>query len=77
MADTSIKQVPVKPLSMEVYHRENFGLDIIDVRLKIMKSNIVTVHPKTAKDDRADDMKDRKKTVSIQCLCVQGWLNNE
>ncbi|RQM12280.1 hypothetical protein DD237_005719 [Peronospora effusa] len=77
MTDTPIKQVPVKPLSMEFYHRENFGLDIIDVRLNIMKSNIVTVHSKTAKDDRADDMKDHKKSVSIQRLSVQGWLNNE
>ena len=45
---------------MESGHHMNLSLDREQIELSIVEPNIVSVHPETPKDNRADDKKLRK-----------------
>ena len=61
MADTPVKQATRKPLSMEIGHRQDLSLDIVDIGGKLVEPDVFAMHPKTAKIDCPNDVENHKR----------------
>ena len=74
MADTPVKQVARKLLSMEIDHRQDLSLDVVDIGWKLVEPDVVAMHPMTAKDDYPKDVEHHEKAVTKSDISARCWL---
>ena len=65
MGDTSVNQVTRKALSMKIDHRQDLSLDIVDIGWKFVEPDVVSMHPKTSKNECTNDLEIYKKVLAI------------
>ena len=61
MDDDPVYQATRKQLSMEIGHRQDLSLDIVDIGGKLVEPDVVAMHPKTAKIVCPKDVENLKR----------------